>query len=139
MPRKTAIRVPKIEMQARPRSLMIFASSPTLIVTRIVEPASITSAKMRMAYRILSRTASLKVFNAMAATFIELFPLEPPDRSQERPPDQARVGRDEGNTLRGSHAGGSRKGRWSFVQPDERAPRQAPAPLSPSTAASRLS
>ena len=49
IPRKVAIRRPKIEMQARPRSLMIFTSPPTLIVTRIVELPSITRAKTTMA------------------------------------------------------------------------------------------
>src|SRR3972149_6964183 len=105
IPRKVAIRRPKIEMQARPRSLMIFAPPPTLIVTRIVEPASITRAKTRMAYRILARTASLKVLRAITATFpstglrtgpsTELrtgmgrSPVEPFNGARERPFDWA--------------------------------------------------
>src|SRR5437867_977545 len=68
MPMKTDVRTPNRSMEARPKSLMIFSSLPTVRSDRICANEIITTAKMRSRYRMRWRIASRKVLSAMALT-----------------------------------------------------------------------
>src|SRR5882762_76956 len=87
---KTEVRTPNTSMEARPKSLMIFSSLPTVMKVRIWAKEIIATPKTRSRYRIRWRIASRKVFSAMALTRLSMPAVRPQGRGRRgaRLPDE---------------------------------------------------